>query len=244
LNEITANDDNYYSENFSKTFFSVENARKIGAIREIIELISDNEIERNALLCSLVYAADKVANTCGVYDAYRKKLDKQQKICLLIPKISYSKNRKNKIYNEDANMLIKKINSDVLYIDPPYNSRQYSDSYHLLENLVSWKKPELKGIAKKMDRSHLKSDYCTKAAPSAFADLIYNANCKHILMSYNNTGNSKCERSNSKISDDEIMETLSKKGKVKIYEQNYKTYTAKKNKNSKNSERIFYCEVK
>ena len=61
---------------------------------------------------------------------------------------------------------------DFCYIDPPYNSRQYSDAYHLLENLALWKKPEVFGKAKKMDRSHIKSKYCGKDAVLEFQDLI------------------------------------------------------------------------
>ena len=83
-------------------------------------------------------------------------------------------------------------------IDTPYNSRQYSDAYHLLENLAEWKKPEVVGVSKKMDHSHLNSEYCRKSAINAFANLIQHANCKHPnLLSYNNTGDSKDGPSNA-----------------------------------------------
>jgi len=134
-----------------------------------------------------LYAVDKVANTVGHYDAYRKKLDSLQPIRLQIPEINYHNNKDNDVYKEDANLLIRKISCDVLYIDPPYNSRQYGDAYHLLENLSERKKPKVVGVAKKMDRSHIKSDYCLKNATQAFEDLIKNADCKRILLSYNNT---------------------------------------------------------
>ena len=42
-------------------------------------------------------------------------------------------NSNNVCYNIDANELIKTIKGDLLYLDPPYNSRQYCDAYHLLE---------------------------------------------------------------------------------------------------------------
>lgn len=51
-----------------------------------------------------------------------------------------------------------------------------SDAYHLLENLASWEKPTVHGKAKKMDRSHIKSNYCLNSAPKAFADLSFNYN--------------------------------------------------------------------
>ena len=242
LNAITAND-NYFSEHFGNRYFVMENAKKIGAIREEISNIADNEQEKNNLICSLLYAADKVANTVGHYDAFRKKIDSIKAVNLLMPNIDYSHNTNNKVYKEDANQLIKKISCDVLYIDPPYNSRQYSDAYHLLENLTEWKKPEVVGIGKKMDRTHIKSDYCLKDATKAFADLINNANCKHILFSYNNTKDSKDGRSNARINDDDILYILSNKGSVDIFERDYKAFTTGKNNSDDNTERVFYCEV-
>lgn len=243
LNNLPNDKENYFSEHFGGTYFTEENARKIGAIRTEIEKIAENEDEKNILICSLLYAVDKVANTVGHYDAFRKKLDMLQPVKLLIPDVDYARNTNNEIYKEDANTLIKKISFDVLYIDPPYNSRQYSDAYHLLENLTEWKKPDVVGIGKKMDRSHIKSDYCLKSATRAFADLIKNADCKHILLSYNNTGDSKDGRSNARMNDDEILHILNEKGDVEIFEKDYKAFTTGKSNGEDNAERIFYCKV-
>jgi len=243
LNSLEANKDNYFSDYFGDRYFTKQNARKIGAIREEIENIADDEAEKNLLICSLLYAVDKVANTVGHYDAYRKTLDMVKPVELQVPRIDWSANEENEIYKEDANKLVKKISCDVLYIDPPYNSRQYSDAYHLLENLAEWKKPEVVGVGKKMDRSHIKSEYCLRNAVLAFEDLIKNANCKHILMSYNNTGESKDGRSNARISDEEILQILKAKGKVEIFEKNYQAFTTGKSNGDGHTERVFYCNV-
>jgi adenine-specific DNA-methyltransferase len=243
LNSLEITTDNYFSENFGNTFFTIENARKIGFIREEIDRISESEEEKNILLCSLIYAVDKTANTVGHYDAFRKKLDAIKPIRLLIPDINYSKNQNNEVFNEDANILIRKITCDVLYIDPPYNSRQYSDAYHLLENLAEWKKPKVEGIAKKMDRTHIKSAYCLKNATQAFEDLIMNANCKHILLSYNNTAKTKDDRSNARIGDRDIIRILKQRGSIEIFEKEYKAFTTGKSNGKGNTERIFYCKV-
>lgn len=244
LNKIETLEDNYFSINFGNTYFSPVNACKIGKIREEIERISVNEDEKFILLTSLLYAVDKVANTVGHYDAYRENLDSLQPIKLLIPDLCPENNYKNIAYNEDANSLIKKISCDVLYVDPPYNSRQYCDTYHLLENLVVWDKPAVFGKANKMNRSKLKSRYCLISAKDAFVDLIYNAQCKHILVSYNNTGESKDGRSNAKIKDDEIVNILEQKGKVNIYERDYRAFTSGKSTTNGHAERIFYCKVR
>lgn len=243
LNKLESEEENYFSKYFGRTYFSEENAKKIGTMREEIERNSKNYTEKSILICSLLYAMDKVANTVGHYDAFRKDLDMLQPIKLLIPSIDHLNNKNNEIYKEDANSLVRKISCDVLYIDPPYNSRQYSDAYHLMENLTEWKKPEVIGIAKKMDRSHIKSAYCLKNATQSFEDLINNAKCKHILLSYNNTGDSKDGRSNARISDKDILRILNNKGDVEIFEKDYKAFTTGRSNGDNNAERIFYCKV-
>lgn len=243
LNNIRPTEENYVSKYFGGTYFTVENAKKIGAIREKIEEFDLTFKEKSILLTSLLYAIDKVANTCGHYDAFRRTLDTTIPIKLLVPDIKQEKNKHNEIFNEDVNKLIHKIKMDVLYIDPPYNSRHYCDSYHLLENIITWNKPTVFGIAKKMTRSDLKSQYCLRSAPKAFDDLISNANCKYILVSYNNMAERGNNRSNARIKDEEIIGSLSKRGKVEIFETEYKSFTTGKRKIDGHTERIFFCEV-
>ena len=244
LNNLPEGDENYFSRHFGGKYFTPANARKIGAIREEIDRISDNAAEKAVLICALIYAADKVANTVGHYDAFRKNMDSLQEIKLLTPDIRHACNAGNEIYREDANALIKKIHCDVLYLDPPYNSRQYCDAYHLLENCAEWKKPTVSGVGGKMDRAHIKSDYCVRRAPAALAELVESARCKHILLSYNNTGGSKDGRSNARISDAEILDILNRKGEVETFERRYKAFTTGKSSGENHAERIFYCRVK
>jgi adenine-specific DNA-methyltransferase len=75
LNRLNSTSDNYFSINYGGTYFTHENANKIGAIREEIEKIAKNDEEKFILITSLIYATDKIANTVGHYDAYRKKMD-------------------------------------------------------------------------------------------------------------------------------------------------------------------------
>lgn len=147
------------------------------------------------------------------------------------------------IYKDDANNLVKRIKADVVYIDPPYNSRQYSDSYHLLENIATWKKEKVFGVAKKIDRSHIKSKYNMKSAGVAFGDLIDNINAKYILVSYNDMGTSGNARSQSRISDHEILSALKRRGEVQIYETAFKQFTTGKSSKNDLKERIFLCKV-
>lgn len=243
LNSLKAKKDNYFSKNFGNKYFSFSNAKKIGEMREEINKIAKNLNEKYILLTSLIYAVDKIANTVGHYDAYKEKKDKRKNLNLLIPNINILNNSQNLVFNINSNDLIKKIETDILYIDPPYNSRQYSDTYHLLENLSRWEKPKVYGKAAKMDRTKLKSKYCLNKAEVAFEDLIENAKTKFIIFSQNNTKKSLDSRSNASISDKCILRVFKNKGKLKIFEKKYKIFAAKKVKKKFHKERIFFCKV-
>lgn len=245
-NSFNVTEDNYMSENFANTYFDLDDCRKIGYIREDIEKKYKSNIinnrERALLITSLLYAMDKIANTCGHYDAFRKGVSFDKHLELSVPKPEKNLNKNNICYNMDTNDLIKDIEADLVYIDPPYNSRQYCDAYHLLENVACWEKPEVFGVAKKMDRTELKSDYCTQKATEAFENLIESIKAKYILLSYNNMAEKGNERSNAKISDNDIMRILEKKGKVKVFSEDYKAFTTGKSNIKENQERLFLCE--
>ena len=244
-NQLHVDEENYMSENFADTFFSKEDCKKIGYIREDIETkFRNNEInerERALLITSLLYAMDKIAKTCGHYDAYRKGVEFDLHLELSIPQASQENNANNQCYNQDINLLAPYVDADLVYLDPPYNSRQYCDAYHLLENVARWQKPKVYGVAKKMDRSNLKSAYCTQDATAAFANLINSIHARYILLSYNNMSNKGNERSNAKISDEDIMRILQAKGKVLVFEEDYKAFTTGKSDIQDNTERLFLC---
>jgi len=159
-----------------------------------------------------------------------------------VPLVNNENNPKNRCYNEDANELVKRISADLIYVDPPYNSRQYCDTYHLLENVALWKKPEVFGVARKMNRSAMKSCYCTQSAAEVFEQLVLNIKAKYILLSYNNMSNKGNIRSNAKITDDDIIRILSSKGEVKVFSENYKAFTTGKSSIEDNKERLFLCK--
>lgn len=247
-NSMEVLSDNYMSDNFSETYFSRENCRRIGAIREDIEKRYRtgelNSRERAMLIVSLLYAMDRIAATCGHYDAYREGADLSSPLILRMLDADECNNAGNEIFSEDTNELVKHIKADVVYIDPPYNSRQYSDAYHLLENVARWEKPEVKGKAGKMDRKSIKSLYSTNKAEDAFRSLIASIDAKYILLSYNNMQEKGDSRSNSKISDETIMSVLSSKGDVSVYSTQHRAFTAGKSHIEGNEERIFLCRVR
>lgn len=239
---------NYMTKNFSDTYFSKRDCSKIGVIREDIEENFKNgdinERERSILITSLLYAMDKIAKTCGHYDAYRKGTDFGGTLEMFVPLAEVNNKANNRCYNIDANELVKDIEADLVYIDPPYNSRQYCDAYHLLENVARWEKPKVYGVAKKMDRASMKSKYCTQSATEAFEELIKNINSKYILFSYNNMSTKGNGRSNAKIADEDISRILKEKGTVKVFSENYKAFTTGKSNRNDNAERLFLCICK
>ena len=245
LNSLPADADNYFSMRYGGTFFTRAVARKIGIIRDKIEVVAADKSEKYALICSLLYAMDRLANTVGHYDAYRRSAASSGPLDMRLPHLEEPYvNAKNRVYSMDANDLVRKISADVLYLDPPYNSRQYCDAYHLLENTAVWRKPETRGKAQKMDRSCLKSRYCLKDAAVALDDLIMHADCKYIFLSYNNTSNMRDVRSNSRISDKDLKRILEKRGRVTVHITNHREFSAgKTDLHPRHAERLFACEV-
>ncbi|EAJ0325929.1 DNA adenine methylase [Campylobacter lari] len=233
---------NYFSDNFSDKFFSYNDCLKIGSIREYIAFLQIDDISKNILLASLIYSMDKIANTVGHYEAYRKSHIPQDKFVFkLIKPIKH--NKTIQIYRQNANNLAKEIKADLIFIDPPYNSRQYSRFYHIYENLVEWKKPKLSGIALKPIANNM-SEYCRSNASKELENLIANLKCKKIALTYNNTYNSKSKSSQNKISFSEIENILKQKGKVTIKEKKHNYFNTGKTKFNEHKEYLFIVEVK
>lgn len=234
--------ENYFSDNFSDKFFSYNDCIRIGSIREYINTLQLDSIYKNILLASLIYSMDKIANTVGHFEAYRKSIIPQDRFVFeLIKPIKHDK--EIKIYRQDANILAKNIKTDLVFIDPPYNSRQYSRFYHVYENLVKWEKPKLSGVALKPNEENM-SEYCRSKAPYVLRDLINSLDCKCIVLTYNNTYSSKSNSSQNKISLNEIKNILKSKGRLSIIEKEYNYFNAGKTSFDNHKEFLFLVEVK
>lgn len=238
--------ENYVSLNFGGRYFELGDSKAIGFIRQDIEDNKNilNEREYCILIASLLYSFDKCANTVGHYEAYfkNKEIARTFKFELITPYDTIKLNKKFDIYRQDANILAKQIKSDIVYIDPPYSSRQYSRFYHVLENITKWEKPELFGSALKPAPENM-SEYCSSSAKNAFSDLVNNLDCKYIVVSYNNTYNSKSKSSENKMRLEDIVEILSKKGNTKKYEMPFKAFNAGKTNIENHKELVFITEV-
>jgi len=235
---------NYFSDTYGSKYFSVSDAKKIGYLRDIIANIRLTERERNILLASLMYAADKIANTVGHFEHFLSTPPIDKGVFLKLPKLEEFSG-KAAIYNIDANKLVKTITSDITYIDPPYNGRQYVNFYHVLENLVRWQKPtEFEGSSMKFKRNELKSDYSKSKAPEVFKDLIDNLQTKLVVVSYNNTYSAKSSASNNKITESQLINILSARGTVTVKELKHKSFNSGKNKFFEPQRNFIYCKIR
>ncbi len=198
LNQLEGAGDGFIYRNYCKgsgsgrQYFSDENGKKIDAIRSQIEKWRTSgyvsEDMYFFLLASLLESADKLANTASVYGAFLKHLKATaQKPLSLTPAVYTVNENTHDVYCSDANILIKNIEGDILYLDPPYNARQYGANYHLLNTIAEYKPFVPKG--KTGLREYLKSSYCGKRTVlSSFESLIKDAKFKYIILSYNNEG--------------------------------------------------------
>lgn len=215
-------------EKFERMYFTDINAIKCDSIRIKLEEWKQNNIltqgEYYYLLACLLNAVDKCANTASVYGAFLKHFKKSaQKTFELEPLPLIKHQGNNTVYNEDINNLIKKISGDILYLDPPYNERQYSSNYHLLETIAKYDNPTITGKTGLRDYSMQKSLYCSnKTVADTFEDLIAHANFKYIFLSYNNEG---------LMSLDTVKDILSKYGDYQLFEQKYRRFRADKSSN-------------
>lgn len=245
-NNINADDleENYFSKNFGGKYFSYNSAKIIGFIRENIEENKKNLTDKEycILIASLLYSVDKIANTVGHYDAYFKKQHIEDKF-FLKPIETINSSSKIFIFKEDANKLANQIKTDLVYIDPPYNSRQYSRFYHVLENLTKWDKPKLYGVALKPEPENM-SDYCRVSAKKRLYELVHSIKTKYFVVSYNNTYNSKSNSSKNKITLKEIEEILSSTGTTKIYEKEHQQFNTGKTEFDNHREYLFITKVK
>ena len=215
----------------------------IGEIREEIENNKANLTEKEycILIASLLYSSDKIANTVGHYDAYRKGNSIEDRFVFDLIDVS-DHFADFSIFREDSNLLSRKIKADVAFVDPPYNSRQYSRFYHVLETLAKWDKPELKGVALKPPVENM-SEYCRNSAPNTFNDLVKNLNVRYIVVTYNNTYNSKSSSSRNKITLEQIKGSLDTRGETKVFEKSHKFFNAGKTDFGNHKEYVFITEV-
>lgn len=234
--------ENYFSKNYGGKYFHQDIAKMVGYIRERLKKMQPclTDKEYSVLLASLIYSIDRHANTMGHFDAYHHKEPVAHPFQMRM--IAAEAFDGVEIHQEDANQLARTVNVDLTYLDPPYNSRQYSRFYHVYENLVQWKKPPLYGTALKPKEENM-SDYCRNAALSAFTDLVSHIRSRYLVVSYNNTYHSKSSSSENKIKLEQLEEVLNKCGKTQVFNHEFKAFNSGKTEFDDHREYLFITEV-
>ena len=210
-----------YSPAGGRNYYSRENAGRADAIRASLNewrrrgLLTDDEFFY--LLCALLEAIDQVANTASVYGAFLKRFKASALRSLTLRPLELTDRATGcEIHQRDANDLIDEIECDLLYLDPPYNHRQYGANYHVLETIAAYDAPALKGVTGL--REYPRSRYCRAGeAADALEDLVRKARAKHILLSYNDEG---------LLSLKQVRRILGLRGAPQIFQQAYSRFKA------------------
>lgn len=211
-----------------RQYFTDQNGMKCDSIRIELERLKNcgdiDEAQYYYLLASLINSIDKYANTASVYGAFLKQVKKsaaKEFELELLPIVDGDK--ESKAYNENISNIIQKIGGDILYLDPPYNARQYCTNYHVLETIARYDSPELKGKTGLRDYSSQKSLFCSpRTVVEAFDDVLRHADFDYIFLSYNNEG---------LMPFDVIQHTMEKYGEYQRFEQEYRRFKADTDKN-------------
>lgn len=218
-----------------RMYFTDENAQKIDAIRIKIEEWKNakfiNENEYFILLATLIEAIGFFSNILGVYGAFKKDWDKRAlKPFYLKPIKIIKSNKEHFSYNISSLELLDKYQYDIIYLDPPYNQRQYAPNYHLLETIAKYDNPIIKGVSGMRNYENQKSTFCNKEKALIDLELICKSkNYKTILMSYSSEGI---------MPQKEILNIMSKYGEVKLEEYDYLRFKSNNNGEAKNKKFI------
>ena len=171
------------------------------------------------LLTSLIDAADRVANTASVYGAFLKHIKKSAMKPLQLKRLAIvESDEEHEVHNVNGQELVEHLSCDVLYMDPPYNHRQYCANYHVLETLARYDDPHLKGVTGLRLYDDQKSDFCMKRrALPAFEEMVRKTSARYVFLSYNSEGI---------MSKDEIFQTMEQCGKVDLMMRDYQRFRA------------------
>lgn len=235
-----------------RCFYTTRNAKYIDTARQLIENVPERY--RIYFLAPLLTEASVKNNTSGVFKGFYKNSKTgigqfggndenalsriKRDIDLPFPVFS-NYNCDVEVYKEDANELVKKLDLvDLIYMDPPYNQHPYGSNYFMLNLIDKYEIPKeiskVSGIPKDWNRSKFNQ---SREALKTFENLCKNAKAKYLLISFNNEGFIKKE---------EMINMLSKIGKVTIMEKKYNTFRGSRNLNNRDihvKEFLYLVEV-
>jgi adenine-specific DNA-methyltransferase len=233
----------------SRMFFTEDVGIKIDVIRKYIkDLYKESKVnyyERNLLLMTLVAFVDKNANTTSVYGAYLKKQNRPTRALTSdfydIIKKDYDAQYKAPLgyYKGDILTTLKSIPElDVVYLDPPYNTRRYESNYHIL-NYICQENFSAKDIKKDsktgLPKNSIKNMFSSKKDTRIiYKEMISNSmeKAKELFISYSTDGEMSFEEINDFCSDSNLD--------LLTYTKDYKRFKSKENDNKNDLKEIVY----
>ncbi len=226
---------------YRRNYFSVDNSRKIDVIltqlREWNATNNISESEDAILRASLIESVTKVSNISGTYGSFLKHDDPRKHKKIFLEPIKVIKSRlKHDCFNEDILTLIDNMSGDILYLDPPYNQRQYPPYYHILETISLDDNPEIYGKTGRRPYKDKLSPFCVKnEAKTVLCDVIRRAKFKDVFLSYNTEG---------LVSIHDLENSFKRIGEVKVFYHDYRRYRSNGNgKTHRNvKEVLFYVK--
>jgi len=245
--------------------FQKKNTRKLDAIRDEIDRIGLNEIERAVALTSLIRALDSVDSTLGHYAAYLSDWSPRShnELVLKVPKLFVSK-RENRVIRGDIFKTVAENDFDLAYFDPPYGSNndkmppsrvRYSSYYHIWTTVIRNDRPELFGkVNRRVDTRDLVSASIFEEfrrdengqfiAMEAIRSLISQTRAKYILLSYSSGGRATREQLDEIIRDSgQLIEAVNIDYKQNVM-ASMRWTNEWVNSNGKHSEYLFLMEKK
>ena len=221
---------NEKSDGAGRMYFTPANAGRIDAAREELESWRKagkvGEDSYYLLLAAIIEGADRVANTAGVYASYMKRWQPNARRAFEVtPEVPVKGAQPAHAHLMDATEAAKTIGDvDLLYIDPPYNSRQYVAYYHIPEILArGWAEglPAIRGKVGLLAGEEGRSQWSHgRRVQKLFSALLSTTTATHALVSFNSEGHLPPE----------VLLTLLTKasadGKVAHFNQRYRRYRA------------------
>ena len=211
---------------YQRNYFSSNNAKKIDAMRILIEnWLSNGIISEDMyylLIANLIDAVTKVSNTSGTYGAFLKQDDPRKDIAIQLKKsVFFDNGKRNQSYCMDIREVVEQVKGDILYLDPPYNTRQYPPYYHILDTVALYDQPAIYGKTGRRPYAEKLSPFCmADKAKGALVDIVATAKFNHIYISYSTDGI---------VDYEELMSELKEMGKTDCFFMPHRRYKSKSN---------------
>ncbi len=206
--------DGWFTEHYGgnspegKKPFQIHNTRKLDAIRDRIEELDLDKIDKCVILTSLIRALDAVDNTLGHFVSYLSGWSARSYFTMRLRLPSrFEIKTHNQVERKDVFEVIKDYH-DLVYFDPPYGSNnekmppsrvRYASYYHIWKTVILNDKPSLFGKANRREDSrdlasssvfeeYRKNENGKFIAMQAIEKMIKETNARYILLSYSSGG--------------------------------------------------------